>query len=82
MVKNNQPLLSFHFSDTCLKLLASVFHIVEEVEAGATGAEEHRVARLGHFRAGFHAVGHIVRVGHGKTEVVEIRMQFGIVAPR
>jgi hypothetical protein len=62
-----------------LELLPSVLHVPEQVEAGAAGAEQHRVARTGHLTACLDTVGHGVGVAHGKTHVVERGVELGVV---
>ena len=59
-------------SDQCLELFATVFHVLEQVETGATRAEQHRVASLRHFVASFYALFHGVGVAHRDAERVEI----------
>ena len=62
-----------------LELLAAVLHILKEVERGATGRQQYRLAGLSQFVAGFYAFFHRVGVAHGDAQSVEVVVQFLVV---
>ncbi len=71
------------FSDgSCqrLELLASIFHVLEEVEACAAWAQEYGVARLCQFLAGCHAILHAVGVADRDAECVKVVVQLLVVS--
>ena len=55
-----------------LELLASVFHILEQVEGGTAGAEQDGHARLCHLIAGLDTILHGVSVANGNAQCIEI----------
>ena len=60
-------------------------HIVEEVEAGAAGTEQHGVAASGEGCRRPDAVRHVVRVGNGNavfgSEGIKGLVKLGVVSP-
>ena len=54
-------------SNLLLELCATVFHVVEEVETGAAGRKQNRVAGACHVVTCLHAILHVVSVAHGNA---------------
>ena len=70
------------FSDgscQCLELLATVFHVLEQVEAGAAWAEQYGVAWFCQLLAGCHAVFHAVGIAHRDAQRIEVVVQLLVV---
>ena len=61
------------------KLFATVFHIFEEVEAGAARTEQYGLTRLRQFITCSYAVGHRMGVAHGDAKYVEGVVELGVV---
>ena len=65
-----------------LKLLATVLHVMEEVETGAAGRKQNRVAGTGHVVTCLHAILHVVRVAYGNAQLIEEVVELRVVGTK
>ena len=65
--------------DILAELLASILHILEEVEAGTAWTEQYGVTFLCHFMTSLNAILHGMCVGFRHIEVIEGCMKLAVV---
>lgn len=62
-----------------LELFTPVFHVFEQVEAGAARTQQHCAAGLSHLETLIDTVLHALHVGDGKAETIEGSMKLRII---
>ena len=67
--------MSLQILHALLELLATILHVLEEVETCATRTEKHATAWLSHLVTLVHTVLHALDIGNRNTEVVECSMK-------
>ena len=64
---------------TLLELVASVLHILEEVETGTARTQQYARTRLSHLEAFVNTVLHALHVSNRNAEAVESSMQLRVI---
>ena len=64
------------------ELFASIFHILEEVEAGTTRTKQYCIARFCHSTASLNAVLHIVSISHRNAHSIEEIVKLSVICSK
>lgn len=73
---------ALHRANECLKLIAAITHIAEEIEAGTARTQQDGVARFCGSDASCYAIFHTMRIADREIKVGKEVLQFAIVRPK